>query len=182
MKLLFIFLLFGFTLACSSSSVDSAGNGGTEEPAPAGEESTIGDNNESSTIGSDPNLASSEGGDKQATPPTVKRTGPCANYPLSCGDDVKVCEQKYLNCLLPKAGDPVATAQALCKKDEAPALTLLVNKWDSPAGKNNLLCDFWENTPQEELLYLFATNQQTACQNEMDRRKAELIKEGYQCE
>ena len=186
MKLLICFMLFNWSLACSSSSVDSEGN--TTDETTEGEEGSEGPEQEEITSEdrmNDNGTLGSQGQDEPKSdipPATVVRTGPCAQYPLSCGSDNVLCGQKYEHCLAPKAGEPKATQKVLCQKEGETTLTLVMNTWDRPAGQNNLLCDFWENTPQEELLYLFATNQAKVCQNEMERRKTELVKADYQCE
>ena len=180
MKLSLFLIIFSLLLSCSSSSADSEGE--TSDPNGALAEDRAGEGEPTEDVDT-----LGDGGDqppsvqKKSVPAQVKRTGPCAKYPLSCGSDNELCGQKYLHCLRPKAGEPADTEQVVCQK-EGNEITLVVNIWDHSAGQNNLLCDFWENTAEESALWAFATNQPKVCQNERDRKKAELKNTGYQCE
>ena len=183
MKLLLFFILLNGALACSSGAIDSEGNplGDTAE-----EEQQTGEKGDD-TLGSGPDDEQDKDKDKekkdQSKPSQqVFRQGACANYPLSCGADPVLCGNKYQHCLAPNAGEPSATHSVVCSKEGEQTLTLLVNTWNRPAGQNKLLCDFWENTSEEEVLYFFATNQKKACQVELSRRKASLVRSAYKCE
>lgn len=185
MKLLLFFIFLSGSLACSVSAVDSEGQpideGQLEEEGD--DESTFADQ-EGDTISSNPKAESldEDEDEEENKPKSVLRTGACAKYPLSCGSNVAICGQKYEHCLAPKAGEPQATYSVMCSKEEEQTLILLVNSWNGKVGQNQLLCDFWENTSEEEILYVFATNQKNICQIELNRRKKELIKAGYNCE
>lgn len=102
---------------------------------------------------------------------------PCARYKAPCGSDLKLCSDKYVNCLKPKAGEPATKETVTCKKQGSIDITMIVNEWNNQPGTNNLLCEFFENN----LLYVYATNTKSSCKNELNRRKQELSNSGYTC-
>ena len=110
-------------------------------------------------------------------PATPGAQNPCAPYTASCGKDVKLCSEKYLNCLKPKAGQAATKESVTCKKQGHKDITMVVNEWNHQPGTNNLLCEFFENN----ILYLYATNIKSDCKNELNRRKKELGTSGYRC-
>ncbi len=191
MRIWFFVMVFNVFMACGASSVDS-GQAEGEEPPPegasegeAGDTEEDGETREEGTEEGDGDTLGSGAGTEPAPPPkpaTPPRTGPCAKYPVNCGADIALCGQKYLNCLVPEAGPPAETKTVVCKKEGLDTLTLIVNTWNAPAGQNKLLCDYWENTPQEEALWLFATRQKGVCEQEMMRKKGELEGQAYKCE
>ena len=95
----------------------------------------------------------------------------------TCVTDAE-CGEKYNTCLKPHAGDPAKTYTDICTNRSSSKITLVVNEWDSPPGKNKLLCEFIEN---DRILYKFATVQKEACRKDMEVRKIELVQEGYHC-
>ena len=181
MKLSIFFITFSLLLSCGSNSAESEAGDSVVEGSEggAGESQDLEDGGLALIDGDTVEDPSTN--QKPVDSAKVARTGPCAKYPLSCGSDNDLCAQKYLHCLLPTAGDPTATEELVCRK-EGEEITLVVNTWSAPAGKNKLLCDFWENTAEESALWAFATNQIGACKNERDRKKTEWTKAGYKCE
>lgn len=138
--------------------------------------------------GTDPN--NNDDDDDNATPsprvppipigpasPTPGAQDPCARYTASCGSDLKLCSDKYVNCLKPKAGEPATKETVTCKKQGSKDIVMVVNEWNHQPGTNSLLCEFFE----DNLLYVYATNTKSSCKNELNRRKQELSNSGYTC-
>ena len=187
LKIGFFIMVFNVFMACGASSVNSGDDETGTDDLPAEGEAREEDEEPTgsrepdeggSTLGSGAGTTGAK--PSSSTPPQA--TGPCAKYPLNCGADIKLCGEKYLHCLVPQAGSPAETQTVVCKKEGETTLTLVVNTWNAPAGQNQLLCDYWENTQLEEQLWLFATRQKGICQQEMNRKKQELSAESYQCE
>ena len=110
-------------------------------------------------------------------PATPGAQDPCARYTASCGTDLKLCSDKYVHCLKPKAGEPATKKTVTCTKQSSKNITMIVNEWNHQPGTNNLLCEFFE----DNILYWYATNSKNDCKNEMNKRKDEIDKFGYKC-
>ena len=192
MKILILLLSITFILT-------SGCGGSSDENSQTGEISQMDENNQMDDSENKPKEKMEQKKDTRAKPaitntaPTAKQkpaadsktaqSGPCAKYSSSCQGDEE-CGEKYTKCLRPKAGDPETTKVTVCKrsqKTKEEKITLTLNEWTAPAGKNSLLCDFLELENNVKYLIRFATVVKNTCKNNIEERKKELIKVGFSC-